>query len=147
MTEKLVFLDTSFLIASQVSKHEFFERTKYLRRNFLLKQYKICTSSIVFDEFWYVLLGILKTQLGNDRNTIYNLIQKATENVLSMDGLNLINIDLNQKGLLSVLKIMYRFKLRPRDAIIIKLMKNAKIKHIASFDKDFDKISGILRIY
>ncbi|OGC57064.1 hypothetical protein A3H26_00115 [candidate division WWE3 bacterium RIFCSPLOWO2_12_FULL_36_10] len=112
-----------------------------------MENYKIYTSPIVFDEFWYVLLGILKVKLGNEKNTIYNLIQKATKNVLSMEGLNIAVVDLDQKELLNVLEIMYKFKLRPRDAIIVKIMKKTKIKFIVSFDKDFDKVSGISRIY
>ncbi|MEK7595684.1 MAG: type II toxin-antitoxin system VapC family toxin [Patescibacteria group bacterium] len=147
MTQKSVFLDTSFLVASQLTKHQFFERTKELRLNFLSNATPLYTSYLVFDEFWYVLLGILRSRIGSDTLTIYNLIQKATTNVFSIKGLNLINPSLLQKDLTNTLKIMYRYKLRPRDALIVTTMKTANIKLIASFDADFDIVPGITRIY
>ncbi len=147
MINKSVFLDTSFLIASQVQGHKFLERTIELRKQFVYEGFKVVTSQLVFDEFWYVLIGLGKAASAKVGHTkLFGQIKKATTNILSIESLNLLNVDLTEKELLGVLEIMYKFNLRPRDAITVKLMRKAKIKYIASFDKDFDNVKGISRL-
>ncbi|OGC49892.1 hypothetical protein A2716_00840 [candidate division WWE3 bacterium RIFCSPHIGHO2_01_FULL_40_23] len=148
MTKKSVFLDTSFLVASQVKGHEFLERTIELRKQFIYEKANLITSQIVFDDFWYVLIGLSKASVTNiDPKKLYSQLKKATQNVLLFEALSLLDLDLTAKELVDTLDIMYRFKQRPRDAIIVKIMKKAKVKYIASFDEHFDKVSGISRIY
>src|SRR3989344_6769774 len=88
MIKKCVFLDTNFLIASQVEKHEFSQKTKDLRRTFIEKEYTLYTSPLVLDEFWYVLIGLWKASLAihgenADSKTLYKQLKKATQNILN----------------------------------------------------------------
>ena len=137
MTKKSVFLDTSFLVASQVKGHEFLERTIELRKQFIYEKANLITSQIVFDDFWYVLIGLSKASVTNiDPKKLYSQLKKATQNVLLFEALSLLDLDLTAKELVDTLDIMYRFKQRPRDAIIVKIMKKAKVKYIASFEKN-----------
>lgn len=144
MTRKSVFLDTSFLIASQLKNHKFFMQTQNLRGIFFEKNYNLCIHSIVMDEFWYVLIGIWKSEFGNKNNKkLYNELIKATQNVLSFENIIVLESNLNKQDIMDVVESMYRYKLRPRDTIIVNIMKKEKIKYIASFDYDFRKIPGI----
>ncbi len=148
MTGKSVFLDTSFLIASQVKGHEFLERTIKLRNEFLNENTKVLTSPLVLDEFWYVLTGLAKSaDKSVNAEKVFEQIKHATRNIFTIDGLTLLDVDLTQKELLETLEIMHRYNLRPRDAMIVKLMIKSKLTYIASFDKDFDRIGGITRMY
>ena len=152
MIKQSVFLDTNFLIATQVEKHEFFQKTKELRRTFIEKEYTLYTSPLVLDEFWYVLIGLWKASLAKgassvyqsvDSKTLYRLLKKATQNILNFKNLILLDLDLNKTEILKTVEIMNKYKLRPRDSIIVEIMKKSKIKQIASFDKDFEKVKGL----
>ena len=147
MTKPSVFLDTSFLISSQLEGHEFYDRTLAIRKLFLDQKYKLYTSWLVFDEFWYVLTGIWKaSEQRTDRNQLHISLIQTTQAVLKFENLEVLETGLTNKELINTLEIMYQFKLRPRDALIIEIMKKARIRHIASFDKDFDGIRDIKRI-
>lgn len=146
MKTKCVFLDTNFLVATQVEKHEFFQKTKELRRIFIENEYTLYISPLILDEFWYVLIGLWKASLatrGASSATLYKQLKRATQNVLNFRNLILLDLNLNKAEIIKTIEIMDAYKLRPRDSIIVMLMKKSKIKQIASFDKDFEKVKGL----
>lgn len=146
--KKSIFLDTSFLVASQVVGHTFSKRTIDLRMRFINDDFTLYTSPLVFDEFWYVLLGLAKSiNVSMASNDLYSHLEKATKNILTFKNLNFVEIGDSKKELLKVIDIMKDFRLRPRDALIVAIMRKYKIKNLASFDSDFDRVTGISRIY
>lgn len=147
MTEKSVFLDTSFLVATQVENHQFFKRTLELRTRFLEGSYQLFTSLLTIDEFWYVLIGLWKASSAHsDTGLLYDQLKKATINVLSFENICVLGANLSKTETLKTIDIMHRYKMRPRDSLIISIMKRTGIKNIASFDTDFDNLRGVKRI-
>lgn len=147
MTMKSVFLDTNFLIATQVAGHEFFNRSLELREYFASKNYQLYIHPLILDEFWYVLLGLGKKSPQASKAVIFKQLEKATTNVFSFKNLILLNTPLTEKDAFTTIKYMDKYSLKPRDAMIVKIMQNCKTNIIASFDSDFDGIRGVSRIY
>ncbi len=147
MTKKSVFLDTNFLVATQVETHQFFERTLALRTQFLEEGYQLFTSILTIDEFWYVLIGLWRASTTrSDMTLLFTQLKKATANILSFENICVLGTSLNKTETLNTVDIMHKYKMRPRDSLIISLMKRSGIKSIASFDTDFDKVVGVKRI-
>lgn len=147
MTRKSVFLDTNFLVATQLESHTFFERAFTLLKSFIKNDATLYINPLVMDEFWYVFI---KLNRGMGRSTdlvFYRQLEKATRNVLGFKNLVIFNPIFDKKDLSSVTTIMHNYELRPRDALIIKLAKMSGTMYVASFDTDFDRVKGITRIY
>lgn len=138
MKETKIFLDTNFLIATQIAEHPFNAQAKNLLAKFYVAEYIPLTHPIVFDEFWYVLMGLH----GKNSQTA-KYIKKSTENIFKFKNFALVRPALSQKDLLSTLDLMDKYSLKPRDALILKIMKIEKLNKIATFDKHFDNISKI----
>ncbi|MBN1162151.1 type II toxin-antitoxin system VapC family toxin [Patescibacteria group bacterium] len=137
-----IFLDTNFLIASQLKKHIFHEKAKNVLEQMYLENSHPVTHSIVFDEFWYVLKGI-----ENSKSSVYKKMKLVTEKVFMFKNFCLLQTSLNQTELIDTLDLAEKYKLRPRDAIIAEIMKKEDIHRIASFDSDFKKIPALKVIH
>lgn len=131
-----IFLDTNFLIASQIQLHHFHERAKELLARFYAENYVPLAHYLIFDEFWYVLQGLQK-------NRDVSAIKKSTGNILNFENFKLLKTHLTEKELISTLDLMGKYRLKPRDALIVNVMKKEKIGLIATFDGHFENIPGI----
>lgn len=142
-----VFLDSNFIISLQVTKHQFFGRAQELIYQFKQDGESPVVIPLVFDEFWYILKGYLKTDFLHDtKEDLIKKLVKATKNVLATDGLQIKDVALAEEDLINTLKIMAKYDLRPRDALIVKSMKVLGVNKIATFDSDFDRVKGIIVI-
>lgn len=128
-----IFLDTNFLIATQISNHQFNNNAVSLLKDFAKNNLTLITTPLVFDEFWYVLRGFYKE----------NDIKKATNNIFKFINFNLENPNFTQKELLKTIELFNEYNLRPRDALIVQTMKILNINDIATFDNDFKNIKHI----
>ncbi len=142
MTRASVFLDTNFLVASQIEGHIFYPRAKELLSEFAAAENVLVTHNLVFDELWYVSIAIWR-ELKLSKNDLFKRLNKATTNVFNFLNFALLETVLTQEDLVDTLKIMKAHKLRPRDAMILEIMKKEKITKIASFDNDFTSVKGI----
>jgi len=139
-----VFLDSNFLISLQVTRHAFFARAGELVMRFKEEEMRLSLIPLVIDEFWYIIKGYIKTDFPDDsKEAVMRKLNKATRNVLSLDGLEITNASFARRDLLNTLEIMSKYDLRPRDALIIKSMEILGVKNIATFDTDFDRVKGI----
>ncbi len=149
MTTQSVFLDTSFLVSTQMEAHAFHETSLSILKPLIASSSKVtlATCPLVFDEFWYVLLGLWKSGPDLSKNFVREKLLLATNNVFRFRNFKLLPTVLTEKDLLSNIELMFKFGLRSRDALIASIMKKEGIKKIASFDTDFDKVSSITRIF
>jgi uncharacterized protein len=138
MKKHTVFLDTNFLIASQIDIHPFNGRVKELLKEFYVNKTKVVAHTIVFDEFWYVLQEIQKTA-----KTGVGSLEKATNNIFSFEGFELLETVLDKEDLLKTLTLIKQCSLKPRDALILRILKKERIGKIATFDKDFAKVQSL----
>lgn len=139
-----VLLDSNFIISLQVTRHQFFDKAQELIYKFKESGVHPVIVPLVFDEFWYILKGYLKTDFPTaTKIELSRMLTKATNKVLSIENLVLADPGYKKNELLDTLKIMSKYDLRPRDALIVKSMEKLGITDIVTFDSDFDRVKGI----
>ena len=139
-----VLLDSNFIIFLQVTRHQFFTRAQELIYEFKENGVQPVIIPLVFDEFWYILKGYFKTDFSSaTKDELSKMLTRSTKKVLAIERLLVADVGYKEKDLLGTLKIMSKYDLRPRDAMIVKSMQILGVKDIASFDSDFDRVKGI----
>ena len=127
-----IFIDTSFIVALFIPKEKHHERAKKILPMIDKKEKVICQS--VINE----TIALVNKKAGVEASKqVYKVMLDyftiITENMeLYNDSMNIL--------------IKYH-KLSLTDSIIINLMKRNNIYEVVSFDEDFDRVNGIVRIY
>lgn len=129
----MIFLDSSFLISlilDKTKQHE--DAIKLLE--LIDKEHKII-NTIVLSE---TLNGIHRCEKRISLEEIYNILNEVAEVIYIKPEEYVEAINLSRE---------YNNAISYSDFIILNSMKNKKIKRIASFDEEFDKITDIERIH
>jgi uncharacterized protein len=129
----LIFIDASFFIAASIKKDQWHTRVLEILPE-VTKQDKM-TSIVVLSEAVTMVGSLAGGKMGA---RLYNYIIDNHE-VKFMDK------DLSTQAMNFFLK--YDGVLSFADSVSLELMKHDKINTIASFDSDFDKVKGIVRIH
>ena|SRR3989344_2366702 len=134
MALKMIFLDSSFLIAIEVENDENHEKARDIVLKIISGDFgEIVISDYVFDETLTVTLlktkDLKKAILVGENLKVSSKIIRVEEDVFDMSW----NIFKEQKN----------NKLSFTDCTNIAIMRINKIKNIATFDKDFKGIEGI----
>jgi len=129
----LIFIDASFFIAASIKKDQWHTRVLQILPE-VTKQDKM-TSIVVLSEA-VTMVGSLAG--GNMGARLYNYIIDNHE-------VKFIDKDLSTQAMNFFLK--YDGVLSFADSVSLTLMKQGKVDTIASFDSDFDKVKGIVRIH
>ena len=131
-----IFLDTSFIVAYTIDTDENHPLAVELRKKG------------IFDNECYIsnlIINEIVTVIGNkkDLKTAIETYETIKDNCIVINEYNTSNF--NEKVLNTYKK--YNTKLSFTDSAIIEIMKENKIKQLASFDKYFDKVNDIERIH
>lgn len=128
----MYFLDTVFIVALFVSNDQWHEQAVEIYQQ--IKDKKLVISKLVIAETVTILKNELKTK---DIHEIYmnipNFFDVVDDNLNyneAMDGF-----------------VKYDSTISFFDAMYVAIMKKEKIIKIVSFDDDFDKVDGIVRIH
>jgi len=142
--ENAVFLDSSFVISSQILNDLFNDKAAKLISNFENTKVILILVPLVLDEFWFTINKALKQMMpaGFNRKSL-NRLSRVTENLLLLPGLRIVNPIFKTTHVLDIPTIMAKYDLRPRDALIVKSMEILGVNKIATFDSDFDRVKGI----
>ena len=130
--KKLIFLDTSFIVALANSSDGRHKKASILAEK-IENEEKIVSNVIIIE----VLNILRKFKQGKLNQDVYRIIK---DNFKIYEE----NIELYNNALKTQLK--YKGKLGFADCIIIEVMKDMNINKIASFDRHFDGKEGIRRI-
>ena len=129
----MIFLDSSFIIALAVSDDQYHEKAvEILPRVGPLR----VVSDLVISESVSAVGSRLGAKAG--RTVFENLLYDSTTRTMFS------NKRLFERALLVCAK--YDGRLSLADAVTALLMFDLKVKEIASFDSDFDRVEGIRRI-
>lgn len=129
----MIFIDASFFIAASIKKDQWHTRVLEIIPE-VTEQDKM-TSIVVLSEAVTMVGSLAGGKMGA---RLYNYIIDNHE-VKFMDkdvSTQAMNFFLKYDGVLSF-----------ADSVSLELMKQDKIDTIASFDSDFDKVKGIVRIH
>ena len=128
----MIFVDASYIIALIIEKDEFHEKALQLLPK-IESHEKVITMPMVVETI--NLIGSCNG--GKVGYTVYRYIK---------DNYTIINYEtLLDESIYYFLK--YNGTLSLADSTAIQVMKSNKIHEIYSFDSDFDKVEGIIRIH
>ena len=129
----MIFLDSSFLISlisDKSSKHN--QSIKLL--DLIDYEHKVINSLVLSE----TLNGIHRCEKRKSLSEIYDILVETVEIIYLKPEDYIFGIDLSKN---------YNNAVNYSDCLILKTMQDKKINRIVSFDKGFDKIHSIERIY
>lgn len=149
ISDDSVYLDASFLIFWFISKEpELRKQARCIFTQLLIKKIDIFSSVLSFDEAWWGIKNEYNLQnnseLACSDSPLYEEIEKFTSTLLPK--VKLLQFSDASEGLISALEYISLFKLKPRDACHLSVMKNNSIKSILTDDEDFIKNSKSMKI-
>ena len=129
----MIFIDSSFFVALVDMKDQWHQKAKVLIP--IIADENILISDLIIVESVSI---IGKRSGGKAGEQLYNYF---------MDNCQIVHLDEKtlKGGFLEFLK--YDGTLSISDAVSVFIMKKKRIERIISFDSDFDKVDGIMRIY
>ena len=130
----MIFLDANFLVSYYIYSEEQHERAKNIM-NTIENDNRVISRLIIAET-----INILFTKLKVDKNLI-----KETYDKLNNEYILIEDHCYYDKTLDNIMNSSKRFPFF--DYVFITLMKELGIKEIATFDKHFNNIDGIERIY
>lgn len=93
-------------------------------------------SSLVLDEYFHNMIRFSK---GSKQEAFLDL-KNSFNKIIKMPNLNLVNPSSILTDQRKVINLMIKYKLRARDAYHLFIMKENKIKYLATSDNDFEEI-------
>ena len=131
-SDKLVYLDSSFLISLLVENHPLNKKAQEINKKAVEKDLHPCISILTFDE---TIFHLQKYQsVSKNRFLVSKFIKQIT-------ALPFYYIQPQWNPLVpqEIIDLMKKFRLKPRDAVHLKTMLDNKIKYLLTLDKDFEK--------
>jgi predicted nucleic acid-binding protein len=130
----VIFLDTNFLVSFYIDEEEEHKRANKIMEKIKNKE-KIISRVIIAET-----VNLLNTKLKIDKNKIEKTYNKLIEDYTLIEDHYFYDNALRKT-------IDWERRLPYFDFVIISVMENLGIEKIASFDKHFDNIAGIVRIH
>jgi len=132
---KTCYLDANLLTFLGNKSSPFYQKALDIVDGLIKKEYGLVFSSLTLDEYFH---AVIRFSLDTKPQTHQNL-KKEYKKLLKLN-IKLINPSLEEKKHLKVIDLMAKFNLHPRDAYHLFIMLENKVKFMATFDNDFDKV-------
>jgi len=129
----LIFIDASFFIAAINKNDQWHEKAGKILP-IIIKEEKV-TSGLILSESVTLIGGFYGGKTG----------LKLFDYVLDNHEVRYVDKKLSLNAMETFLK--YDETLSFADSVSVEIMRNMQIERIVSFDSDFDKVDGIMRIH
>lgn len=140
---KTCYLDANALLYFNNPASSFHSQADLIFAKLIDGSWQIFLSSLVLDEYFHNTLRFTKLP----KKEALKILKKSFSKIIKLPNIHLINPshNLNKQG--QVLKFMAKYQLRARDAYHLFIMKENKIKYLATFDTDFEEIfeKGVIK--
>ena len=133
------YLDANVLIYFKNEDSQFFQSAKQTIKLLIEKNFQPVISSLVLDEFLHGFLRLLIVA-GIDDSERYQRLNKALKDVLKIPKLQLINPPTDHQSQMKIITLMRQYGLKPRDAYHLLTLQSYQVKHLATFDDDFEHV-------
>lgn len=131
---KKCYLDANVLIYFKDISSLYHSESVALIEKLVKEKFEILISPLCLDEFLHAVSLYLK----NIKSKNYEEdLKDHLNSILSIPNLSLVNPSKNKDLQIKVVDFMVHFSIRPRDAYHLFIMKENKIKFMATFDSDF----------
>lgn len=132
---KICYLDANSLVFLNNENSPFHQKAIGTFDKLTGSGYQLVFSSLTLDEYFHT---VLRFSQDSRSLTIKNL-KKAYRKLIKLN-IKLINPSLDEKKHLRVINLIAKYDLHPRDAYHLFIMLENKVKFLATFDSDFDKV-------
>lgn len=122
------YLDANLLIYFVQKNSTFHQKSISLLTSITESRLTPAVTPLCLDEFLYHIRGSISQK---------SIDLKA---ILKIPNLTIVNPPIKPKEQIKVLRMMNKFRLRPRDAYHLLAMQSNKIKYFATFDNDFKSV-------
>lgn len=133
---KTCYLDANLLIFLSNKKSSFHQQAVNIIEQLVEGKYQIFLSTLSLDEYFH---NFLRFSLDSKEKTLKKL-KAAYRELIQISNLYLINAPLELKKQFQALNFMSKHNLHARDAYHLFIMLENKVKFLATFDSDFDKV-------
>ncbi|MDR3063509.1 MAG: PIN domain-containing protein [Methanobrevibacter sp.] len=130
----MIFLDANFLVSFYIEDENDHKRALEIMES--SKNKKKIISKLIIGE----TINILFTKLKVDKNIVKEIYNSLNNNYTLVDDSYIFDSTIDK-----IMKSKKRFPFF--DYVYITLIEDLKIKEIATFDKDFNNLDNIKRIY
>lgn len=135
-TIKSCYLDANVLVYYQDLSSPLHDAASRIIENLLANGFSLTLSSLSLDEYEYTVLS----SINKPKLEVWKRLRVGFSRLLKIPAVSLINPPLELKKHRRILNIMVKFGLKPRDAYHLFIMLANKVKFLATFDNDFDKV-------
>lgn len=137
------YLDANFLLSYQDARSVFHITAIELVEKLIKRGFKLFTSPLALDEYIHNSIRFS----GKTLKLLKPALNLSLKDLFSLSNFQLANPTLELKRHLEILELMEKYGLRTRDAYHLLIMLDNKIKYLATFDSDFDKVfaSGLIK--
>ncbi len=129
----MIFVDSTLIIAMVLTKDQCHKKAVQLIKEIDNKE-KVISDLMVIES----ITSIGERSGGKEAINVFNYLQ---------DNFTVISTDFEFLKSIKRQYLKYDGTLSIADTTAVEIMKNMEITQIASFDSDFDKVEGVVRVY
>lgn len=134
---KSCYLDSNILVYLKDISSPHYQKTIKLLQKLEAEKYNIFISPLCLDEFLYINYRYFKKLKAKN---FYNQMEALLSSILEIPGIRLLNPPKEREKQIEVIKLMGKFKLAPRDAYHLFIIRENNLKFMATFDQDFNEV-------
>ena len=144
-TNNKIYLDSNFLVYWALPKDNGVKKkVRVWLAKFLSSRAVLTTSCLAIDEAWHGIKQTYNkqndTSIGCAEEPIYSQLNNFTSELIKK--INIIQFSDPKAGTQKALEYVKNYKLKPRDAFHLAIMKNNFIEEIITNDSDFERIKS-----
>ena len=133
---KKCYLDANLLLYFNNFNSPFHSQADSILSKLINDGWQLFLSPLILDEYFHNSLRFARLP----RQVTLRVLKKSFNRLIKLPNIQLINPSQNLNSQRKVLNFMVRHQLRSRDAYHIFIMKENKIKFLATFDSDFERV-------
>ena len=139
---KICYLDANLLLYYSNPDSLFYNQATAIISQLWDQKWQLALSPLTLDEYFHNMIRFSRVT----RADAFSDLKRSFGRIIKLPKIIIINPNLDLKRQQKVINLMIKYKLRARDAYHIFIMKENKVKFMATFDRDFDEVfkkSGI----
>lgn len=133
---KRCYLDANLLLYYSNPDSLSYNQAVAIIAQLLSEGWKLYLSPLTLDEYFHNMIRFSRVS----RQEAFKDLKRSFGRIIKLPGFELISVNLILKGQQKVINLMARYQLRTRDAYHLFIMLENKVKFLATFDSDFDKL-------
>lgn len=140
---KRCYLDANVLLYFSNVGSVFYQQTSHLMYRLILDKWELVISPLTLDEYFHNSIRFAAVP----QKVALTRLKRSFLKITKIPGIRLIALSSELKKQSQVINLMSKYELRARDAYHLLIMRENKVKYLATFDNDFEKVfhSGIIK--